>query len=176
MTTIREGAPKLSEYQQMVKLCQDKYEWEIRKPTCTEVPELQDKYVFTGGIRRDFDRLRNYLLDTYVVRDSFGIDHSARRIFKNSMDGDDEKGKIMSWLAEHSKLRGNNIFVCIASMGFIQEDLKTKDLFKMPTDWLKDFSQLEVDGADYNKMSFENKIKFVNRLDKIILKLFTLLS
>ncbi len=160
----------------MVKLCQDKYGWEIRDSAYKEVPEPQDKYVFKRSIGRDFATLRNYLVDTYIVNDGFGIDHSARRIFKRSTDGDQDKGKIISWLDKHSKLRGNKLFICISLLGFIKDDLESKGLFKMPEDLSTDFSLLVSEVASYNEMDFKDKIKFVNKLDEIIFKLLTLLS
>lgn len=156
--------------EEMVRYLQEIYGWEITGPFYTQVPEPLQKYIENNG---ESSRLiRNHLLDTYVIRDHFDMDHSKRREFMM----DKENRQVTGWISKHSKLKGNRLFGVITSMSSIIDRNKKKhpNIYRSLEEIFT--AELYRPLEAYNKMTFNDKLAYARKLDSAAYKFLEVLS
>lgn len=155
--------------QDFKKILEQEYGWEFEGPFYSEIPE--SKYQRT--CRRDMERLTDFLLNMYIIKDQFD-DHDARREFFKSIKS--QYPSLSTWVRRHSKVVGNNLLGVVISMSNI---IRNKSVDTDHTQSLEELFTPElysVPGPKYNAMSFEEKVAYVRQLDDAVFKFLKILS
>ena len=151
--------------------------FEFQGPLQSEVPIPKVEYVGEGN--EDVDRIRSYLLDMYIIKDSFGSDHDARRDFTTRF-GREYK---TSFFSRISKLKVNNnlsVLTCAKTIGNTVKRRvphryeQLKDIFPLNNGIFSDEIYSGIDR--YNEMNFDEKVAFVKKLDSAAYKFLEALS
>ena len=175
-------AAKLEERtdEEIMRILKEEYHFEFQDPLHSEAPTPKTEYV--GESPRIVDcvnRIRSYLLDMYIINDSFGIYHSARRVFTDRF----EREHHTTFLHRRSKLRGNNnltVLWCAEMIGDVvkrrsPETYETLSGIFPPERGI--FSEEIYSGMRrYNKMTFDEKVNFAGEMDRAAYRFLEALS
>jgi hypothetical protein len=153
--------------EELKRILEEEHGFVFQNPLHTEAPEPRIEYIGQQS-REGVDVIRNYLLDMYIIRDTFENDHSARRNFFKEF----EARYGTSFFKRRSKLKGNNNLAVLVRADIIGSNVRRRNdgVYKNLRDVLQSnrtmFSdEICSDMNQYNEMSFEERVDFVRRLD-----------
>lgn len=139
------------------------YGWQIQGPSYTTLPPPQERYI--GRNQRELDLMAHYLTGTYIIRDQFDKDHTARRLFLEELKS--VKPDIKEWIEAHSKLKKNRISTDVLLPSFtLVEDVESA----FPELYLRlqnCTAGLYKGIRGYDAMSFDEKVAFVREVDDV---------
>ncbi len=152
------------------RILEVEYGFEFEGPLHDEAPVPKAKYVLKYGQETNplVDKIRSYLLETYIIKDPFGTDHSARRDFITRFTAEYPT----SFFERRSKLRGNQNVSVLTSANLVGDDVRRinpkayrrlKEIFPPGRGVFSDEIYNCINR--YNEMDFDEKVAFVKKLD-----------
>ena len=161
--------PNLKTDEQFIQVLTTQYGWHIMSPTHQSTPEPKPDYI--GRNQQEFDLLKHYVTQTYIIRDEFDTDHRRRHIFLTDLET--ENLRLREWIKMHSKLKKNRVITdVILPMELIREDF-VGPIVSRVTGLVA--SLYEPIGR-YDASSFEEKVAFVRKVDETVLEFLEVLS
>ena len=152
--------------EEIMNFLREEYGWTFTRPSYETVPEVKSEYV--RHREDEVGQITQFLIGTYIINDTFGKDHLARREFKKLLGKSDPK--ISTWVANHSKLRGNKLLQVTEGMYSISNGTKFKRNHSEKRNELLTIFTPEVSEPlrRYNDMEFDEKVTYVKSLDDIV--------
>ncbi len=149
-------ALELKTDQEYIAFLRERYGWEIQEPWFTFVPEPKERFV--GSHAEEVGSIKDVLLNTYILKDSFGKDHTNRREFRRKLE--QEQPALAKWLSGHDKLRGRKVIGTLYNMDMLLSPLKQKDtsLWALLTEIFT--SEVGRPSGRYHEMEFDEKIEY----------------
>ena len=150
--------------EEIIRILREQFGWEVGGPSYISVPKPKREYV--ERTLNWVEHLRRFLLETYIIKDSFGIDHNARLDFLEKLAR--ERPEINNWLDANSKLKGNRLQEAIFSMSEIMEGLK-KNYGTLHGTLQTIFTPQVYEPAHpvtYNKIDLDAKIAAARNVDR----------
>ena len=147
--------------EQFIQLLTEQYGWQIERPWFTSVPQPAEKYV--GRCIEEVRSIRDVLLETNVIKDTFGTDHTARRALLKKLE--QEHPLVARWLSKHSKLRGRKVIETLWNMDQLLISKKQSDvpLFIILTEIFT--SSVSNPSSRYNEMEVEEKVEYARTIE-----------
>jgi len=160
-----------------IEQAKSEYGWEVSDPSYSSLPSIDED--ISNILRHDKEflaRTWSFLCEARIVKDHFSAvakdGHVDRRAFKD----DPKNKKVTAWMEAYSKLRGNNIYVCLGSMNELVSKLERKKVVNIDSDLRKRLTALMSQFSGYNDLSFEEAVAYVESIDAVGYRLFEILS
>ncbi len=138
------------------RFLRENYGWQIQEPWFSTVPEPEERFV--GSHTEEVSSIREALLSTYVIQDSYGKDHTARREFRKQLE--QEQPALAKWISAHDKLRGRKVIGTLYNMDLLLSPLKQKDtsLWALLTEIFT--PEVGRPSGQYHEMEFDEKVEY----------------
>jgi hypothetical protein len=174
---MQPSQPRSSEFDRielgtpLIDRLQDRFGWRIVPVENDPLPVPSEKFGATfRGPLEGISRLQRFYNESFIIQDSFSSHVDRRAFFKDTLGV-----RAGPWLKEHSKLAANNWNACLLHMSEILGALKRKQVAINPVEL--NIDEVEAEGREYNsRMSFDQKVEFVTKVDSLILRFFSQLS
>ena len=138
-----------------------------------KVPKTKPEYVEQS--EQQLQRLRDFLLHTYIINDGFDKDHNARVQHRRQLE--EKYPGIGTWIYNHNKLGGNNMLGTNFDMDITMQHLKKK--FPEKHKELSTIFNPSVyfpDAPIYNSMDFAQKVVLARKIDNAVYNFLVALS
>ena len=149
--------------------------WEIEGPAYTTIPMVRVEYTMDN--EELLERLGNFLLSKYIIKDHYDKDHTSRRAFRRELYHTFPDA--VEWLNTHNKLRRNNIAGANSYMFLIKRSsaIQQHQTLALELDTIWKSSELErAAEVAYNNLELPAKIAYVKVLDKVVYQFLEALS